>query len=182
MKNIFDKDEISKLWPFINCFIRVALICSAVILLSTLKIIGSGEASSNENILVAFIFAFMAIIIGFCIIVKRESKVIRKYINKLNRNKNAEEIDLIFNVNNKFKFIKEAELVIAGSPDKSYALIHYDINKFTIINNSVGYKAGDEILQQMARCLRRNLKDEIIGKAEGDNFFVLFEYVIFREK
>ena len=176
MKNIFDKDEISKLWPFINCFIRVALICSAVILLSTLKIIGSGEASSNENILVAFIFAFMAIIIGFCIIVKRESKVIRKYINKLNRNKNAEEIDLIFNVNNKFKFIKEAELVIAGSPDKSYALIHYDINKFTIINNSVGYKAGDEILQQMARCLRRNLKDEIIGKAEGDNFLVLFEY------
>ena len=83
---------------------------------------------------------------------------------------------MIFNVNNKFKFIKEAELIVAENPDKIYALVNYDINKFTVINNSVGYKTGDEILQQMAKCIRGNLKNEVIGKVEGDDFVVLLEY------
>lgn len=175
MNKIFDKDG-AKLWPFINCFILIALICSAAILIGTSIIIIGGEITLKEKLLIVFNFAFAAIVIGFCIIAKKESKLVKKYIRKLNRIKNSEEIDLIFNVSSKFTFIKDAELVVNGSPDESYALVHYDINKFTIINNSVGYKAGDEILQQIGKTLRRNLKYEIIGKAEGDNFFVLFEY------
>jgi len=176
VNKIIDKKDASKLWPFVNCFILIALACSAAVLLSTLMIIGRGEITLREKVLILSNFAIEAIVIGFCIIVKKESELIKKYIRKLNRIKNSEEIDLMFNVSGKFKFIKDAELVVNSSPYKSYALVHYDINKFTIINNSVGYKAGDEILQQIGKTLRRNLTDEIIGKAEGDNFFVLFEY------
>lgn len=165
MNKIFDKDDISKLWQFINCLIIVALICSAVILFGMFKVIDSGEFTLKEKLLTAFNFAFVAIIIGFYIIVKKESKLIKKYIRKLNKVKDSEEINLIFNVNNKFKFIKDAERVVRGNLEKNYALVHYDINKFTIINNSVGYKTGDEILQQMGKSLRKNLKSEIIGKA-----------------
>ena len=38
-------------------------------------------------------------------------------------------------------------------------------------------RVGDTILQQMAQTLLENLKNQIIGKGEGDNFFVLHEYV-----
>lgn len=176
MSEIFNKDDGPKFWVFANYFILIALIISAAILVGTLNIIGSGEITSKERVLIASNFAFAAIVTGFWMISKKEYRLTKKYIRKLSRAKNAEEIDAVFNVSSKFKFIKDAELIISSNSDKNYALVHYDINKFTIINNSVGYKAGDEILQQMGKTLRKSLKNEIIGKAEGDNFFVLLEY------
>lgn len=176
MKEILEKDDISKFWPFVNFFISIAVICTVIVLFGTINIVVGGEITSEGILLVIFNCIFIIIILGFCFIVKKESKFIKKYIRKLNRTKTVEEIDIIFDVSNKFKFIKEAEMVISSNLSGNYALVHYDVNNFTIINNSVGYKVGDEILQQIGKVLRKNLKEEIIGKAEGDNFFVLFEY------
>lgn len=106
----------------------------------------------------------------------REFNLIKKYGGKLKNNKNSEEIGSVCNLRNKSKFIKDSEAHIRNNLSKSFALIHYDINKFTIINNCVGYKVGDEILNRISKVLKNSLKNEIIGKAEGDNFFVLQEY------
>lgn len=145
-------------------------------MLGTINIIAGGEITSEERLLIIYNFIFIALILGLSFIIKKESKYVKKYIRKLNRAKTAEEIDIVFDISNKFKFIKEAEMVINSNLSGNYALVHYDISKFTIINNTVGYKVGDEILQQIGKVLRKNLKDEIIGKAEGDSFFVLFKY------
>lgn len=125
---------------------------------------------------VIFNLVFLAIIFGLYSIVKKDYRFVKGHIRKLNRYKGAEDIDLILEVNNKFKFIKEAEAIISSSPEADYALVHYDLCKFTLINNIVGYKNGDEVLQQIGKTLRKNLKEEIIGKTDGDKFFVLFEY------
>lgn len=172
-----DKDDISAFWQFMKYFVAVAVIFVVLTVIGTVAVLYRGEISPTEWILVVFNFVFQAITISLCFVIKKESKFIKKCIRKLNRTKSVEEIDFILNVNNKFKFIKEAEMVISSNLDGKYALVHYDLNKFTIINNSVGYKVGDEILQQIGRVLRKNLKEEIIGKADGDNFFVLFEYI-----
>lgn len=177
MNEIFDKDDISKFLPFVKYFIVIALVCTAIVFFETIRIIVDGEVTLKEKFLVAFNFVSIIIIFVFCFIVNKEFKIIKKYLRKLNRTKTAEEIDIIFNVNNKFKFIKDAEIIVTRNLENKYALVHFDINKFTIINNSVGYKVGDEILQHVGKVLRKNLKKEIIGKAEGDNFFVLLEYV-----
>lgn len=176
MDEIFDKDDISKFRTFVNYFTAVAVFCIVIILLETIGIFVGWEIILKERLLIVFNFIFLVIIFGLYFIVKKESRFLKKYIRKLNRYKSAEEIDLILEVNNKFKFIKEAEAIIRSSSEVSYALVHYDLSKFTLINNSVGYKAGDEILQEIGKTLRKSLKEEIIGKAEGDNFFVLLEY------
>lgn len=176
MGGILNKDDISKFIPFVKYFILASLGSTVLILLGTIKVVLETGISLNIMILTAFILTFMVIVLVFCIIVNKEFKFIKKYIRKLNKSKSNEDIDIIFNVSNKFKFIKDSESLINNNKEKKYALVHYDINKFTIINNTVGYKVGDEILQQIGKTLRKNLKNETIGKVEGDNFFVLFEY------
>lgn len=176
MNEIFHKDDISRFRTFVNYFIAGAVLCTVVILLETISIFVGGEITLKESLLIVFNFVFLLIILGLYFIVKKESRFLKKYIRKLNRYKSAEEIDLILEVNNKFKFIKDAEAIIRSDLEINYALVHYDLSKFTLINNSVGYKVGDEILQQIGKTLRKSLKEEIIGKAEGDNFLVLFEY------
>lgn len=176
MNEIFDRDDISEFIPFVKYFILTALICTVFILFGTIKVVAETEASRQIKILTAFIVAFIVIIIGFCFVVNRGFEFIKKYIRKLNRTKNVDDIDIVFNIRNKFNFIKDAEILINSNLENKYALVHYDINKFTIINNMVGYKIGDEIIQLVGKTLRNNLKNEIIGKAEGDNFFILFEH------
>lgn len=176
MNEIFEKNnDISKFLPFVNYFIGIAIVCTIVIFYETLTIIFGEVINLKEKLLIAFNFVSIAIILVLSYIVNKEFKVIKKYLRKINRTKSADEIDIIFNVSNKFKFIKDAEAIVTSNLEKKYALVHFDINKFTVINTSVGYKIGDEILQQIGKVLRKNLKEEIIGKAEGDNFFVLLE-------
>ncbi|MGB4438056.1 MAG: GGDEF domain-containing phosphodiesterase [Sedimentibacter sp.] len=136
------------------------------------------EVTSGEKLLILFNFVFIALEIGFCFIIKNGYKFIKHYSIKLNKVDNADGMDIVFNVRNKFKFIKDAEQFINDNMENNFALVHYDINKFTIINNSVGYKVGDNILLKICKIFNKSLKNEIFGKAEGDNFFVLFEYKI----
>lgn len=177
MNSIFDNDDISKFKPFVHNFITAALACTIVIFFVTISIVISGdEVNAAEKLLILFNIILITLEIGFYFIIKKGTKFIRNYSSIINKSSNADEMDIVFNVRNKFKFIKDAEQLIHNDMEKKYALIHYDINKFTIINNSVGYKAGDDILQKISKIFNKNLKNEVYGKAEGDNFFVLFEY------
>lgn len=176
VNKIIKRDDITGFFPFVKSFIIVSLIFSLFILCYTVKVVSETEASMQILVLAASIFAFIIMILGFCFIVSKEFTFIKKYIRRLNKTKNADDIDIEYNIRNKFKFIKDAETFINSKLENKYALVHYDLNKFTIVNNIVGYKVGDEIIQLIGKTLRKNLKDEIIGKADGDNFFVLFEY------
>ena len=178
MYRIFDRNRnnFSSALPYIKYFIIIALVCTIVILFGTINIIIVGEVSFNEKLLIIFNFVFASIIIAFCFIVIKEFKLIKKDILKINGSKGYGEMDIIFGVNNKFKFIVESELRISRSLKENYAVVHYNINKFTIINNSVGYKVGDEVIYEIGKVLKRNLKNELIGKAEGDNYFALLKY------
>lgn len=157
-------------------FIKGVLVVSAVLIIGTIKVYLASETGIHEKLLVLFNFIFVIIVTCFCFLINKEYKYIRTLVKKASKSKNIDEVDVIYNIKNKSKFIKDAELAILNQKDKKYAVVHYDINKFTIINNTVGYKIGDDIMQEIGKVLRQNLKKELIGKAEGDNFFVLFEY------
>ncbi|MDF2948092.1 MAG: putative signaling protein [Sedimentibacter sp.] len=176
MNKISKRDDISGFFPFVKSFIIISLLFSVFILFVTIKVVAKTEISLQIIVLTASIFTFIIMILGFCYIVNKEFMFIKKYIRRLNKSKNADDIDIEYNIKNKFRFIKDAEMLINSKLEDKYALVHYDLSKFTIVNNIVGYKVGDEIIQLIGKTLRKNLKDEIIGKADGDNFFVLFEY------
>lgn len=176
MKKI-NNDEISKFKPFVKHYVIGAAFCTVIMILATLDLFSPGEdITLRDKLLLAFNFVFIVLEIGFYFIIRKGTIYLKNYNGRLNKDINTEAMDLVFNVRNKFKFIKDAEERINNNIEKKYALIHYDIKKFTIINNSVGYKVGDDILKKICKIFSKELKGEVFGKAEGDKFFVLFEY------
>jgi len=172
-----NNDEISKFKPFVKHYVIGAAFCTVIMILATLDLFSPGEdITLRDKLLLVFNFVFIILEIGFYFIIRKGTIYFKNYNGRLNKDINTEAMDVVFNVRNKFMFIKDAEERINNNIEKKYALIHYDIKKFTIINNSVGYKVGDDILKKICKIFSKELKGEVFGKAEGDKFFVLFEY------
>jgi len=172
--NKINSDKILKFTPLIRRFITIVIISTLIIVFSIIRIIGGREITYSEWMLTLFNFIFIAMIIVLCGFIVKAYRSVRE--NILSKFKNLEQSYALLDVRNKFRFISDAEEHINKNREKRYALAHYDINKFSIINNSVGYKVGDEILMHISMVLSDNFVNEVFGKAEGDNFFVLFEY------
>lgn len=75
----------------------------------------------------------------------------------------------------------------ASDPDASFALLLIDFDRFRLVNDSLGYAAGDLLLAELARRLRNNIRAEDITIREdgessvarlgGDEFIVILEGV-----
>jgi diguanylate cyclase (GGDEF)-like protein/PAS domain S-box-containing protein len=64
----------------------------------------------------------------------------------------------------------------AHSEDTHHTLAIADLDQFKIINDSCGYEAGDELLKQIARLMRDNVrKRDTVARIGGDEFAILFE-------
>ena len=58
------------------------------------------------------------------------------------------------------------------------AVLHLDVDRFKIVNDSLGHPAGDELLQQIARRLQMALgPDHVLARLGGDDFVLLMQDV-----
>ncbi len=61
-------------------------------------------------------------------------------------------------------------------PSRRFAVMFLDIDRFKLINDSVGHHAGDVVLQEVARRLTTQLRDpDFVARLGGDEFAVLIE-------
>jgi diguanylate cyclase (GGDEF)-like protein len=71
---------------------------------------------------------------------------------------------------------------------RQFAILFIDLDRFKIINDTMGHDAGDQLLQEMARRFKQSLravdvigrleeKNEIVGRLGGDEFIILIEEV-----
>jgi diguanylate cyclase (GGDEF)-like protein len=73
------------------------------------------------------------------------------------------------------------ERAIAGMkrhPERRFALLYLDVDRFKVINDSLGHLAGDGVLREVsARLLHCVREPDVVARLSGDEFAVLLEEV-----
>jgi diguanylate cyclase (GGDEF)-like protein len=73
------------------------------------------------------------------------------------------------------------ERAIAGvrrNDQRQFALLYLDVDRFKVINDSLGHLAGDQVLQEVSRRLGECVRDpDVVARLSGDEFAILLEDV-----
>ncbi len=86
--------------------------------------------------------------------------------------------DSLTKINNVNRFYIKASEILKRNKDIAYSIICIDVNNFKYINETYGYKIGDQLLIQIAQKLSDTFKDdEICARINNDHFVVLIKSV-----
>ncbi len=87
--------------------------------------------------------------------------------------------DALTRLPNRALFVEHLQMAIKRAkrrPDYRFAVIYLDIDRFKLVNDSLGHGAGDDLLVAFADRIRESLRDtDILARLGGDEFVVLLE-------
>jgi diguanylate cyclase (GGDEF)-like protein len=87
--------------------------------------------------------------------------------------------DTLTRLPNRALFMEHLTMAIKRTkrrPDYHFAVIFLDIDRFKLVNDSLGHSAGDDLLVAFAGRLRESLRDiDILARLGGDEFVILLE-------
>ncbi len=104
-------------------------------------------------------------------------------INNLKRERYLATHDRLTGLYNKEYFYERAEKYIRRHPDQELLMICTDIKDFKMINDSMGTKTGDVVLQNFAHLMESQIEGIILyGRLGNDNFGMLMDKYKYREE
>jgi diguanylate cyclase (GGDEF)-like protein/PAS domain S-box-containing protein len=87
--------------------------------------------------------------------------------------------DSLTQLSNRTHFNEQLNRAIARvqrHPEQRFAVMYLDFDRFKMVNDSLGHKAGDELLVNLARRLKEMLRPtDVLARLGGDEFAVLCE-------
>jgi len=81
--------------------------------------------------------------------------------------------DLLTGLPNRAAFMDRLESALASG--RPHVLGYLDVDSLTIVNDGLGFLAGDAVLVEVARRLRVVLPDAVVARVGGDEFVVLIQ-------
>lgn len=109
---------------------------------------------------------FFAIVFGAALflLVYKSKKALERYAF----------IDPLTGCMNQTKFVMDAEKRIRDKCDGRYAIMCFDIDRFKVINDLYGYRAGNALLRDIGRTLKAHVGgEELFCRSSGDNYVLL---------
>jgi diguanylate cyclase (GGDEF)-like protein/PAS domain S-box-containing protein len=87
--------------------------------------------------------------------------------------------DNLTQLSNRVHFDEQLNRAIARvqrHPEQRFAVMYLDFDRFKMVNDSLGHKAGDELLVSVARRLKAMLRPtDVLARLGGDEFAILVE-------
>jgi diguanylate cyclase (GGDEF)-like protein/PAS domain S-box-containing protein len=87
--------------------------------------------------------------------------------------------DSLTQLSNRTHFNEQLNRAIARvqrHPEQRFAVMYLDFDRFKMVNDSLGHKAGDELLVNLARRLKEMLRPtDVLARLGGDEFAILVE-------
>lgn len=87
--------------------------------------------------------------------------------------------DALTGLPNRLYLRDRIERAIAGlrrNRRRHFALLYLDVDRFKVINDSLGHLAGDQVLQEVARRLGECVREpDVVARLSGDEFAILLE-------
>ena len=80
-------------------------------------------------------------------------------------------------------FKGDVERLLKTYPEKTYAIVRFNIDRLSLLNEIYSYEIGDNILRCVTQALKKviNSNIETYGNAYGDRFFIFLECSSFEE-
>lgn len=107
---------------------------------------------------------------------REKSELILQLENEKSRVYQLASHDYLTGIPNRMLFheIATAEIARARRSRNLYALLFMDLDKFKLINDTLGHAVGDALLQEVAKRLRGALREyDLVARMGGDEFVVL---------
>jgi diguanylate cyclase (GGDEF)-like protein len=67
---------------------------------------------------------------------------------------------------------------VQRDPSQGFGLLYIDVDRFKLVNDSLGHRSGDAVLKQVALRLAACVRDpDVVARLAGDEFVILLEHV-----
>ena len=81
--------------------------------------------------------------------------------------------DELTGLSNRYTFVDHVSELISNAPDKKFAILYLDLDRFKEINDTLGHTTGDAVIIEVARRLRSTTRDDdLIARFGGDEFLI----------
>ncbi|MGN0350082.1 MAG: EAL domain-containing protein [Roseburia sp.] len=108
-----------------------------------------------------------------------ENVIERSQFKEAKELKYMKEYSALTGIYNKKRFFEEVRRILVQNPEKDYAFLRFDIEKFQLVNSFYGVEEGDKLLQFLANYIERKAETystKAYGHLEADVFGMCIPY------